>query len=71
MLTMIELVILIGAFVGGAAAGFLALLRIGMAKEGHSLRDMPPTRIAMAARYFTSLRVQMPGADADPADGCR
>jgi hypothetical protein len=58
---MIDLTILLGAFLTGAAAGFLVLLRVGSAQEGRWLSAEPPTRVAAAARRLTSLRVQVPG----------
>jgi hypothetical protein len=69
---MIDVMILIGVFLGGAVAGFLALLRIGIAQEGRWLSEVPPTRIAVAARRFMCLHVQIMDADAaDAVDGCR
>lgn len=55
---MIQLTILVGVFLGGAACGFLVLLRIGAAQEGRWLRSTPPTRLAAAARRLSCLHVQ-------------
>ena len=62
---MIDLMIVIGAFLGGAAVGFLVLLRLGSAQEGRWLHDEPPTRVAAAARRLTTLHVQMPADSRD------
>jgi hypothetical protein len=68
---MINFVILVGVFLGGAAIGFLILLRVGSAQEGRWLHDEPPTRIAAAARRFTTLRVQIPAETVERSEGRR
>jgi hypothetical protein len=68
---MIDLTILLGAFLTGAAAGFLVLLRVGSAQEGRWLSAQPPTRVASAARRFTSLHVQGPDGTTGRPEGRR
>jgi hypothetical protein len=55
---MIDLAMLLGAFLVGVAAGLLLLLRLADAREGPNLRAEPPTRVAAAARRMTGLYFQ-------------
>jgi len=50
------------AFLAGAIAGIIALLRAGIAREesDHSLRGEPATRAARATRRVVRLYVSMP-----------
>jgi hypothetical protein len=68
---MIDLAMLLGAFLVGVAAGLLLLLRIADAREGHNLRAEPPTRVAAAARRMTGLYVQAPATPVRPEDDGR
>ena len=68
---MIDLAMLLGAFLAGVAAGLLLLLRVAGAREGPNLRADPPTRVAAAARRLTGLYVQAPARPAGPEDDGR
>ena len=68
---MIDLAMLLGAFLAGVAAGLLLLLRVAGAREGHNLRAEPPTRVAAAARRLTGLYVQAPATLIGPEDDGR
>jgi hypothetical protein len=68
---MIDLAMLLGAFLAGAAAGLLLLLRLAGAREGPNLRAEPPTRVAAAARRLTGLYVHAPARPAGPEDNSR
>ena len=68
---MIDLAILLSAFLAGVAAGLLLLLRVADAREGPNLRAEPPTRVAVAARCLTGLYVQAPATPVGPEDDGR
>jgi hypothetical protein len=68
---MIDLAMLLGAFLAGVAAGLLLLLRVADAREGHNLRAEPPTRVAAAARRLTGLYVQAAATPVEPEDDGR
>ena len=69
---MIDLAMLLGAFLAGVAAVLLLLLlRIAGTREGPNLRAEPPTRVAAAARRMTGLYVQAPARPAGPEDDGR
>ena len=68
---MIDLAMLLSAFLAGVAAGFLLLLRVAAAREGRYLRADPPTRVAAAARRVTGLYVQVPTTPVRPEVGRR
>lgn len=59
---MITVAIVVVAFIAGAAAGAIALVRAGIAREEseNSLRDEPPTRTSAATRRMVGLYVRMP-----------
>lgn len=65
---MISLMIVSGAFLAGAVAGILLLLRVAGVQEGRSLRAVPPTQAAAAARRLTGLYVQAPPAPPESGD---
>jgi hypothetical protein len=62
---MITIAIVAIAFIAGAIAGVIALLRAGIAREEseNSLRDEPPTRTSAATRHLVGLYVRMPKSD--------
>ena len=68
---MIDLAMLLGAFLAGVAAGLLLVLRVAGAREGRNLRVEPPTRVAAAARRLTGLYVQAPATPVGPEDDGR
>jgi len=68
---MIDLAILLSAFLAGVAAGLLLLLRVADAREGPNLRAEPPTQVAAAARCLTGLYVQAPATPVGPEDDGR
>jgi hypothetical protein len=68
---MIDLALLLSAFLAGVAAGLLLLLRVAGAREGPNLRADPPTRVAAAARCLTGLYVRAPTKPAGPEDDAR
>jgi hypothetical protein len=63
---MIDLALLLSAFLAGVAAGLLLLLRVAGAREGPNLRADPPTQVAAAARRLTGLYVQAPATPIRP-----
>jgi hypothetical protein len=65
---MIDLAMLLGAFLAGVATGFLLLLRAAGAQEGRTLRAEPPTQVAAAARRLTGPYVQAPTTPIRPED---
>jgi hypothetical protein len=62
---MITVAIVAVAFVAGAVAGVIALLRAGIAREEseNSLRDEPPTRSSAVTRRIVGLYVRMPKSE--------
>lgn len=59
---MITIAILAAAFIAGAIAAVVALLRLGIAREesDSSLRAEPATRVCAATRRLTGLHVHTP-----------
>lgn len=65
---MIAVAILVCAFLAGAMAGVIVLLRAGIAREesDFSLRDEPSTRASAVTRRMVGLYARMPSDDIPP-----